>query len=266
MVNKQELVKYLNSYLKIADFGVDDSKNWLQVDNTKQEIKKIGYAVDANSYIFDKAIQELEKSWAAIDMIISHHGLYRGFESVMTWLHHERTKKMIDNDISLYACHLPLDAHEEVGNNVWLMNAFINMFGLKEWDYEIERFWYHHGIPLWYGIRFNSKIHVSNIVIPYAEQMWLIKKLYNFGNKEYIDSVCFSSGGGWGALWEAEEKKFDVFVTGELAHRHMMQAKESWQTILVGWHYETEKIWPKLLAHHLNKKFGVEIVFLDEKY
>lgn len=266
MVNKLELVVYSNEYLKISDFD-DTSKNGLQVDNQKDEIKKIWYAVDANSYIFDKAIKDWEKSWEEIDMIISHHGMYRWFESTMTWLHYERIKKLIENNISLYACHLPLDAHQQVGNNIGLLKAFLNMFGMKEWEYNIEKFWwYHDWREIWYGLKFKNKVHVSNVLTPYAEQLWLIKKLYNFGNKEYIESICFVSGGGWSALLEAKQKWYDVFLVWEMAHYKMTEAKELWQTILLWWHYETEKIGPKLLAHHLNKKFWVEVVFLDDKY
>ena len=46
----------------------------------------------------------------------------------------------------------------------------------------------------------------------------------------------------------------------------MTFAKELWQSILIWGHYETEKIWPKLLAYHLRDKFDLEIVYLDEKY
>jgi putative NIF3 family GTP cyclohydrolase 1 type 2 len=66
---KVELIKYLDDYLKKSDFK-DTSKNGLQVDTQKKEIKKIGYAVDATTYIFDKAIYE------KVDMVISHHGLF----------------------------------------------------------------------------------------------------------------------------------------------------------------------------------------------
>jgi len=38
---KSPLITYLNNYLKIADFTDDDSKNGLQVDTDKQDIKKI---------------------------------------------------------------------------------------------------------------------------------------------------------------------------------------------------------------------------------
>jgi len=259
-MNKIELISYLDELLDIDKFSADSSKNWLQVDNSRHEIKKIWYAVDANSYIFDKAIE----AW--IDLLLVHHGMYWGAESVMTWLHYERVKKLIDSDMWLYAAHLPLDANVEFGNNAWLMKAFINIFALSDDDYEIEEFGEYHGYNIWFWLRFKRKIHVSNIVTPYAEQLWLIKKLYNFGDKEYISSVCFVSGGWGDALFEAKEKDFDVFITWEMVHFQIVQAKELWQTILVWWHYETEKFWPKLLAHHLHQKHGIEVVFLDEKY
>ena len=76
-MNKKELVKYLDEYLNISEYK-DKSKNGLQIDSTKDEIKKIGFAVDATSYIFDKAIEE------KVDMIFSHHGLFWGFEQTLT--------------------------------------------------------------------------------------------------------------------------------------------------------------------------------------
>jgi putative NIF3 family GTP cyclohydrolase 1 type 2 len=91
-MNKQELKKYLDDYLKISEFK-DSSKNGLQVDTNKQEIKKIGYGVDASTYIFDKAIYE------EVDMVLSHHGLYWGYEETMTGVCFERATQLIKNDI-----------------------------------------------------------------------------------------------------------------------------------------------------------------------
>ena len=57
-MNKIALINYLNSYLNLDINWWDSSKNWLQVDTTKDEIKKIGYAVDATTYIIDKGIKD----------------------------------------------------------------------------------------------------------------------------------------------------------------------------------------------------------------
>ena len=66
---KQELISYLDEYLQINNFK-DSSKNGLQVDSDKNEIKKIGFSVDASTYIFDKAIEE------DVDIVLCHHGLF----------------------------------------------------------------------------------------------------------------------------------------------------------------------------------------------
>jgi len=259
IMNKKELIKYLDEYLNISEY-TDDSKNWLQIDSSKEEIKKIWYAVDSSSYIFDKAVEK----W--VDMVISHHWLFWWFEQVLVWLPYVRAKKMIENDIASYACHLPLDAHKEVGNNAWLMKAFINIFGLQEWEYEVLDFCEYKWNTIWFWLRFDKAVHISNLVTPYAEQMQLLKKLYNFWNKDYINSIAFVSGWALSEVKKAKEENYDVLITWEWVHHEMILAKELEQSVLIWGHYETEKIWPKLLAYHLRDKFWLEIEFLDEKY
>jgi len=258
-MNKQELIQYLDVYLKISEFK-DSSKNGLQVDTEKTEIKKIGYAVDASTYIFDKAISE------NVDMVLSHHGLYWGYEETMTGVWFERATQLIKNDIWLYAAHLPLDVHEEVWNNIWLIKAFVRIFWLREEDYQIESFADHKWKNIWFWVKFKNKLHISNLVIPYAETMWLIKRLFNFGNIQYFTSFAVVSWSAAKHFKDAKEAWYEVFLTGEANHAQMVMLKEYKQTVLIGWHYETEKIGPKLLAYHLRNKFGIEIVFLDEKY
>ncbi|MCP4523228.1 MAG: Nif3-like dinuclear metal center hexameric protein [Candidatus Gracilibacteria bacterium] len=258
-MNKQELIQYLDEYLQISNFK-ESSKNGLQVDNKKTEIKKIGYAVDANTYIFEKAQKE------GVDLIFSHHGIFWGMEQTLTGVTFERAEKLISNDIALYSAHLPLDAHPESGNNFGLLQAFINIFGLREEEYEIEKFGEYAGYTIGFGLRLKKAIHVSNLVTPYAERMQLLKKFYNFQKSDYFESVCFVSGGALSSAKEAKRKNYDVLVTGEGVHYEMTFAKELGQSVLIGGHYETEKIGPKLVAHHLKEKFGIETVFLDEKY
>ncbi len=256
-MNKKELISYLDEYLKINNFE-DKSKNGLQVDNQKEEILKIGYSVDPTNFIFEKAIQE------NVDMVISHHHIFNGQGQVLTGILYKRIQTLIQNDIALLAYHLPLDAHSEVGNNIGLLKAFVRMFDLQ--DYEVECFWEYHGQTIGYGIRFKEDIHIDNLIVPFAEQIGLEKTLYNFWKKEFIHSVAFVSGAGGSDAKEASEKGYDAFLTGEAKHSEICLAKELSLTLFIGWHRETETIWPKLLAEHLKEKFGLEIVFLDEKY
>lgn len=257
-MKKDDLVKFLNEYLKIDNYQ-DSSKNWLQVDTSKQEIKKIWYAVDAASYLFDKAIEE----W--VDMVICHHGMFWGDEQVLTWLLYDRVKKLISNDIWLYACHLPLDWHGEVGNNIVILNKFLHYFDLDQSDYIIDQFWFYRWQSIWFALRLNSDIKYENF-IEFCKFIWLDISDYNFWDRIEIKSICFVSGWWGSALFEAKDKWFDVFLTWEMSHSSIMFAKELKQTVVLWWHYETEIFGVQALSEKLNKDFGIEIVFLDEKY
>ena len=258
-MNKSKLVNYLNEYLKHMDF-VDRSKNWLQLDSINDEIIKIGYSVDSSTYIFDKAIEE------KVDMILVHHGIFSWTkeEETLIWISYKRIKKLIDNNICLYVSHMPLDAHNEVWNNMWLLKTFVDTFNLKKKEYEIENFWEYQKQTIWFWIKFNREISVLDILI-YIKKIGLQEWLYNFWNKEFIKSIAFVS---WKSnrIKETYNKLYDLLITWELSHSDIVFAKELGQTILIWWHYETERFGPKLLAEHIEKKFGLEIVFLDEKY
>lgn len=249
-MNKIELIKFLNEYLKVDEYE-DNSKNGLQVDSQKNEIRKIWYAVDATSYIFDKAVKE------NVDMVICHHGLFWGFDPVVVWTYYDRLSKLIKNDIALYGCHLPLDWHEEVGNNVVMLNKFVDFFNIK--NSNTEQFDYS------FGLRFDNWIDIEQIE-KYCDKFGLQKWIYNFWNLDKISSVYFSSGGGLSHAKSAKEKGFDLLITWEWAHYEMSLAKDMWQSILIWWHYETEIFGVQVLAKKLKEKFWVEIVFLDEKY
>lgn len=258
-MDKQWLITYLDEYLDINNFE-DSSKNGLQVDSSKKEIKKIWYAVDASSYIIEKAKKE------NVDMLLVHHGMFWWRETPIVWVLYNRVKKLIENDIALYASHLPLDAHWVIWNNAWLLQEFINLFDLEEWEYMIEKFWFYDAKAIWFWIRFEKEILFEDIVSKYTSKIGILNESYNFWEKKYIKSISFVSWGGLFGAREASNKDFDLLITGEWAHHEIMEAKELWQSIILGWHYETEKIWPKLLAKHIKDKFWVEIIYIDEKY
>lgn len=257
-MEKKKLINYLNEYLKLSDFSTDASKNWLQVDTEKNKIQKIWYAVDANSYIFDKAIEE------NIDLLITHHWLFWWEENTITNLYFERIKKLIKNDIWLYWVHLPLDAHPEIGNNIWLVNWLLNIFAIN-WE-NIHPVWEYDDINIGFWVNFEQKIPISWLVSPFAEKIWIKPVLHNFGEKEFFQSIAIVSWGGGKLIPEIKNKKYDVFLTWEAVHHQIAMAKELKQSIMLWWHRETEKIWVKLLAKHLEDIFSLKTVFLDQKY
>ena len=96
--------------------------------------------------------------------------------------------------------------------------------------------------------------------------MGFVFDFYNFGKLSEIKSIAIISGGGGETVDQASKEGYDVFITGEGAHFVLAISKELKQSVLYGGHYETETIGVTLLAKHLAEKFGIETVFLDEKY
>ena len=107
-----DLIPHLDAYLEIARYD-DRSNNGLQVQGAAR-IERIAFAVDACAASIDAAAN------AGAQMLIVHHGLFWSEHLQITDAHYKRVRALLDANLNLYAAHIPLDAHAEVGNNIQL--------------------------------------------------------------------------------------------------------------------------------------------------
>ena len=113
VVSRQALASYLDSFLNVSAFK-DYAPNGLQVEG-KSDIRTIVTGVTACQALIDAAIK------VNADAILVHHGFFwKNEPEVITGMKYRRIKALIENDISLFGYHLPLDAHHGVGNNAQL--------------------------------------------------------------------------------------------------------------------------------------------------
>ena len=111
-MKRNELVTYLDDFLQVKTIE-DSSNNGLQVEGT-DDVMRLAFAVDAS-------LAAIERAQAAeAQMLIVHHGLYWSKVILVTGVHRQRLGRLFEADLSLYASHLPLDMHAEVGNNATL--------------------------------------------------------------------------------------------------------------------------------------------------
>ena len=115
MANLQEIIQYLDTLLETDKFQLSDKNiNGLQVDSSTcqktQEVRKVCVSVDPGFEIFHKA-----KDLGA-DLLILHHGLIYGDNRAITGSYRDKIAFLLNNNISLYSSHLPLDKHIEYGN------------------------------------------------------------------------------------------------------------------------------------------------------
>ena len=95
---------------RFKDYG----PNGLQVEG-RPEIRKIVSSVTASRALIEAAIA------AGADAVFVHHGLFwRGQDGCVTGWMKQRLALLLAHDVNLFAYHLPLDAHPELGNNAQL--------------------------------------------------------------------------------------------------------------------------------------------------
>ncbi len=245
-MDTKDLVAYLDQFLRINEIR-DASMNGLQVQGTS-EVNKIGFAVDACVDSF-KAAKE-----AGVDMLIVHHGLFWGEPLAVTGSHYLRMRALIEWDLNLYAAHLPLDAHPEVGNNAQLAQAM---------DLQIEYYFGEYsGTPIAVFARSDRKITAQELLQRAQKAIGDHVRLDAFGPDEFRNiGIC--SGAGASMLPEAKKIGIDAFITGEPRHGFYHFSKEESMHVLYGRHYDTETIGLKALADHLEDLFELDTEFFD---
>ncbi len=246
-MKRDELVSFLDEYLNISTYS-DKSSNGLQVEG-KEEIGRIAFSVDATLRTIEQAARR------NADMLIVHHGVIWGGLSYIRGIHYRRLKTLFDAGMNLYAAHLPLDAHPEVGNNVQL---------LKLLDLEPkEPFGEYKGTAIGFLGEFKKTEPIEKIVQILAERLNTTVKTYEFGKKE-IRTIGAVSGAGAFALEEAHRKGIDLFITGEFGHADYLTAVDLGISVAVAGHYKTETLGIKALMEVVKEKFGIDAIFIEE--
>ena len=247
MPTLKKVVSFLDNYLKIDEIE-DSSWNGLQFEGSGK-IEKIAFAVDASVESFEKAAQ------ANADMLIVHHGHFWSSHnpSISGWSK-ERIDLLYNNNLSLYACHLPLDRHKEVGNNAEI---------LKLLGAPIKKeFMFHKGKNIgWLGER-KRALSLKDIERKLVDSLDTECIILPFG-KENIRSVAVCSGGGsYGGFYEALELNADLYITGDTAEIYYT-AKDSRMNVIFAGHHATETVGLKALSKVLEKRLKIDVLFID---
>ena len=110
MTDRDTLLATFDALLEPGRFK-DYGPNGLQVEG-RREVRRIVSGVTASLALIEAAIAE------EADAVFVHHGLFwRGHDGRVTGWMKRRLAALLAHDVSLFAYHLPLDAHPELGNN-----------------------------------------------------------------------------------------------------------------------------------------------------
>ena len=239
-----ELNQYLSQYLRPFEFN-DYCPNGLQVEG-KVKVNKIVTGVTASMELLTQAHA------AKADAILVHHGYFWKNESqVVTGIKKHRLQFLLANEINLFAYHLPLDAHAEVGNNVMLGKQL----GLAVAGFLDEKKMMPYTIldkPL------SLKVLRKRISTALNREALLI------GNEaKEVCKIAWCTGAAQHYLEQAINYDVDVFISGEISEQTVHLARESNTSYIAAGHHATERYGIQALGEHLAQKFNLEHDFID---
>jgi dinuclear metal center YbgI/SA1388 family protein len=247
-----DVAAYLDDYLRVREVpDYDGALNGLQVENSGT-IDRIVAAVDASQATID-GVAALGGS----PLLLVHHGLFFDGNLPVTGRRFRRLRALLTHDVAVYASHLPLDAHPEVGNNAVLAR----LLGL-----ELQgSFGSHRGKPIgvWglappsLGSRDALSARLQS-VLGLATAPRVIA-----GGPSRVERVGIVTGGAGTMVKEARDAGLDTFVTGEGPHHTYFDATEFGVNVFHAGHYATETVGVRALAEHLGTRFGLPHAFHD---
>ena len=241
---RDELDDYLGTLLEIEHFK-DYGPNGLQVEG-RAEIGKLVSGVTASLALIEAAIA------ADADAILVHHGLFwRGQDGrIVGWMK-KRLEALLSHDISLFAYHLPLDAHPSLGNNAQLgarlKFSIEGRFGEQDLGFV--------GRP-------------AQAMTPAALAAMLQYRLGRApllvdGDGRPIQRVAWCTGGAQGYFEAAIAAGADAYLTGEISEPQAHYARESGVAFYACGHHATERYGAPAVGAHVAEHFGIEHQFID---
>lgn len=228
--------------------GIDASMNGIQVGKLEAEVSKMAFAVDACMDAFRRAKQE------GVQALFVHHGLFWGPAFPLTGIMGERVGFLMKNDISLYACHLPLDKHAELGNNA----RIVSELGLED----IEPFGDYKGRKIGFKGQLSEVSDLESLIVRLFGAWESRINVLRFGSSE-IRSVGVISGGGTREVSQAIAEGLDLYITGDASHNIYHECREAGINVLFAGHYLTEVFGVKAMAETVATELGIGTVFLD---
>lgn len=243
-ISQEELVNYLNELLNPKAFE-EKVYNGIQIQ-TKKSISTIATAVSISKEVIQKTIEMQAQA------LIVHHGIFRkGDTHPLVGRIYDYVEQLIKHDIALLCYHLPLDAHQIIGNN-W--KAAYDL-GLQDCVSCVA----YNGMNI--GV-----IGEVNYV-PFEDFKKKVERYYDRSAQwvkvqDTVNKVAIVSGAADGYIKDVAHLGADCFITGRVDEPVWDNAHEYGVSFLGMGHYGTEIVGIKALAGNLEEYFKIPAIFI----
>ena len=247
-----EIARHLDSLLRLGEIAdYTNAVNGVQLEH-RGPVTRVAASVDISRAVIERTISD------GANLLIVHHGMFWSGLQPLRGTHYERVRLLIENDVAVYAAHLPLDAHPDVGNNALLAREL----GLTPAD----GFAAHQGTMI--GVRGSSDIETTT----------LIDRARTFARRHAGDvrttpvdptrrtrqwAICTGAGASASTLAEAASLGIDTLIVGEGPHWTAVDAPEAGLVIVYAGHYATETLGVCALAQRITDAFDIPWTFVE---
>ncbi len=247
MISLRKVQKHLDELFLVKGI-IDYCPNGLQIEG-KQSIQKMATAVSASMETIEIAISE------QVDLLIVHHGLFwQREESIIQGSKKNKISSLLQHEISLFAYHLPLDMHSELGNN-WKAARELGWSNLKPF--------YIKGSPM--GVIGEVNPCTREEFKHQLETYYKHSATCAWGGNHSIQTAALISGGAHKNIIEAAQLGVDAFITGSFDEPVWYQAKEEKINFYALGHSATERIGPIALSKYLQEALSCSCRFIDSE-
>lgn len=245
------LTNFLNTTLH-TDIYTDIALNGLQIESSQHNITRVGLAVDAGLSVIQRAVEQ------NVELLITHHGVLWGEVQPITGTFAKKISVCLENGLSLYSVHLPLDGHSELGNAAQIASSVL---GLQS----IQSAYMYKGAPLGVTGSFGETKLLDDItsLLGRCEGALNPPHVLPFGSSK-IRKVGIATGSGSSCIKETAQCGLDLLITGESKQEAYHEAKELECNVIFMGHYASETFGVRALGNVLTTKFGVETVWISE--
>jgi dinuclear metal center YbgI/SA1388 family protein len=243
-MHRDELARALEQLLEVTRFR-DYCPNGLQVEG-RAEIRRIVTGVTASAALIDAALAD------DADAILVHHGYFwRGEDQRLTGHRRARIAKLLAGDLNLFAFHLPLDAHPELGNNTQLARqlGFVVDGVAGEQDLVV------HGRPAMGSTLASLGAHIEHAL---GRAPLIVGE-----PSRPVARIAWCTGGAQGFFEAAIALGVDAYLTGEISEQQVHLARETGVGFIAAGHHATERFGVQALGAHLAARYGFAHRFID---
>jgi dinuclear metal center YbgI/SA1388 family protein len=252
MADARAIADYLDRLLRTSEIpDYPNALNGLQLDGGR-EVRRVATAVDFSSHTVDRCAER------GAELLLVHHGMFWGGLQRLTGVAYRQLATLIEHGIAVYASHLPLDLHPDVGNNVLLARelGLVPTTGFARYK------------TIDIGVSGSADVETRDLVAratTFAQnhETTVVATSFSPTRRTKRWAICTGAGAGSETIDEALAAGIDTMIVGEGPHHTAVRARDTGLVIIYAGHYATETLGVRALGARLERAMGIETSFID---